>query len=1234
MTSNRNVLKKYAPQARLDFIQAITNRAAQFGITKDGHDAGEVQGDLFILNGKAFPRSVAKQRGRLISRIARDGFAQTMEVVAYTWFNRFLAIRYMEVQEYLDHGCRVLSNPNGHADPEILEKATSIDLPGLNRDEIINLKLDGTKDDQIYRKLLIAQCNDLHRAMPFLFEKIDDETELLLPQNLLQSDSIVRKLVNEIAEEEWREIEIIGWLYQFYISEKKDQVIGKVVKSADIPAATQLFTPNWIVKYMVQNSLGAQWLATYPDSGIRDNYPMDYYIAPAEQTPEVQAQIDAITPKQLDPEAITLIDPAVGSGHILVEAYDLFRAIYLERGYTKREAAREILTKNLFGLDIDDRAAQMAGFALLMKACADDRTVLRNPPKLNVLALQDSEGLDADALAKALLPQERFELVPSGDLLPDSLPQPTLSAQQLTSKEAKAIKALVTLFEGAKTFGSLITVPDSVGQSLPLLDALLAEPLTGDLLLRKAQEDAREALKPLVEQTRLLGRRYDCVVANPPYIGGKGMNPRLKKYLQDNYADVKSDVFAAFIVRDTLFAKPNGQLGFMTPYVWMFISSYEKLRGFLLDEKTITSLVQLEYHGFDGADVAICTFTLVNNHNAGFKGGYVRLSDFRGPENQGPKTREAIADPECGWFFRASASDFEKIPGTPIAYWASEAMLNCYVNGKALKDVAPAKLGMRTGNNEKWLRFWHEVSCDAVKYDSIDENDAALSGKKWFPYNKGGDFRRWYGNDETVIFWKNNGYDIKKETLEKYPSLSWDNLGWKITNENDFFKMSCTWSFIGSSNFGVRVSTGGALFDVGGSSAFPDETKIFQVAGFLCSKLAFQFLKLTAPTINYQVSNINALPWCECGQIERSIDLIVQKIVDFSKYDWNSREASWGFSFLPIFDGLQEALTLEKSYECARNIWLHRVDEMQRLEEENNRLFIEAYGLQDELRPSVPLSEITLTCNPHYRYGGDLTDDEREARLKSATMSELVSYSVGCMMGRYSLAEPGLIYAHAGGLGFDSSRYGPFPADDDGIIPMTEEQWFSDDAATRVEEFLGVAWPEAPIMETMSTLMDGITMGKAGEPRAALRSYLSKQFYKDHLQTYKNRPIYWLFSSGKQQAFEALVYLHRYNEGTLARMRTVYVTPLMGKLQQRISDLDAEIVASSSSAEKTRKTREKGKLTKQVVELREFDEELRHLADQRIPLDLDDGVKVNYARFGNLLAAKDKVCPKKKGGDD
>ncbi len=1222
MASNRNVLKRYAPQARLDFIQTVTNRAAQFGITKDQIVAGEVQGDLFILNGKAFPRSVATQRGRLISRIARDGFAQVMEAVAYTWFNRFLAIRYMELHGYLDHGCRVLSNPNGDAEPEILEKATTIDLPGLNRDEIVNLKLDGTKDEQIYRKLLIAQCNDLHLAMPFLFEKIDDETELLLPDNLLQSDSIIRKLVNEIEETEWQEIEIIGWLYQFYISEKKDQVIGKVVKSEDIPAATQLFTPNWIVKYMVQNSLGAQWLATYPESSIRAG--MQYYIAPAEQTPEVQAQINAITPGQLDPEAITLIDPAVGSGHILVEAYDLFRAIYLERGYTKKEAARAILTKNLFGLDIDDRAAQMAGFALLMKACADDRTVLRNPPKLNVLALQDSNGLDAEALAKALLPRERFEIIPSVDLLPETLTQPTLAAQQPTSTEAKAIKALVTLFDGAKTFGSLITVPDAVMKSLPLLDALLAEPLTGDLLLRQAQEAAHQSLKPMVEQAQLLVGRYDSVIANPPYMSV--MPQSLASFADKHFKKSKYNLYGPFIERNLNFAKREGHVGMVTLQGWMFSLRYEAFRRDLLSKSCIVSMAHLGTRGFDsiGGEVVSTTAFVLNKHaEQQFLGKFVRLVEGENEEVKSSKLREQASGMSVEVTFNRAAAQFSKAPANALIYWASENVERAFASMPRLASKLVTREGMATGSNEQFLRLWHECDFTGIALNTLNIAEAKESRARWFPYVKGGGSRRWYGNFEYVVNWQNDGHEIRNFADKKTGRIRSHNYNGEFS-----FREGFSWSGISSADFAVRYVPKGFLFDAKGPMGFMDDTQsTFAAMGLLNSRVANHFIKMMAPDLDFKLGHVLNLPFMETNESE--ILQIHGDCIDIQSNDWNQFEYSWDFSKNPMIALSRDSL--ETSLHDLIILWSTTSNNLRDLEEKINNLYVESYGLNGEVNAEVPLSAVTLTCNPHHRYDGDENGD---ARLKSDTMRELVSYAVGCMMGRYSLSEPGLIYARSGGVGFDPSRYGAFPADDDGIIPMTEEQWFADDAAARIEEFLAVAWPKAPIMETMTTLMDGLSMGNAGEPRAALRAYLSKQFYKDHLQTYKNRPIYWLFSSGKQKAFEALVYLHRYNEGTLARMRTVYVTPLMGKLQQRINDLDAEMAASSSSAEKTRKNREKDKLTKQVVELRAFDEELRHLADQRIALDLDDGVKVNYAKFGNLLAAKDKVCPKKKKGED
>lgn len=1202
MASNRNVLKRYAPQARLDFIQAVTNRASLFGITKAGSAAGEVQGDLFILNGKAFPRSVANQRARLIARIARDGFAQVMEAVAYTWFNRFLAIRYMELHHYLDHGCRVLSHPAGHDEPELMEKAATINLPGLNRDEIVNLKLDGTKDEQIYRRLLIAQCNDLHRAMPFLFEKIDDETELLLPENLLQSDSIVRKLVNEIDEAEWQEIEIIGWLYQFYISEKKDQVIGKVVKSEDIPAATQLFTPNWIVKYMVQNSLGAQWLATYPDSGIRSG--MEYYIAPAEQTPDVQAQIDAITPKLLDPEAITLIDPAVGSGHILVEAYDLFRAIYLERGYTKREAARAILTKNLFGLDIDDRAAQMAGFALLMKACADDRTVLRSPPKLNVLALQDSEGLDAGALAKALLPQERFEMVSSGDLLPETLSQPTLSAQQPTSAEAKAIKALVALFDGAKTFGSLITVTDAVMKSLPSLDALLAKPLTGDLLRRQSQADAQEALKPLVELARVLGGQYDCVVANPPYMGSAFFNEKLSKFASLEFPAWDSELFSCFIKRCLIFNKYGGISSLISNGTWMFLPTFQAMRWDLMSNYLILSIVD-NGRGVWGSDHGTCCYALRNFQSENYNSSIKNLSKGKGKVQKIEEIRQKFIDTE------ASSANFSNSKDRPISASASAEFMDFIKNSPSLNDWGQARQGIKTGDIAKFLRFWHEVSSAKSVWNCSSAQESKSKPQVWYPCNKGGDFQKWYGNLQFVLDWESDGCRIRNFKDENGKVKS------RPQSTGFFFKLGITWSTVTMGNPSFRLSPTGRVFESGGSTIFPkDNSQTYYILACLNSYLGKEASAVLSPKVSLGEGAVSQFPVPKITE-KRMEDVarLGQHLTLLFKEIESQKECSPEFTMNAILrnrsNTINQAMTAFQEYSS------DQLEICCGYEDAINDIIANELG--HDLRAPTP------------RNWSEFGQHEFENK---SVLKDLISYAIGCVMGRYSLVEPGLIYAHAGGDGFDLSRYGAFTADDDGIIPLTEEQWFPDDAAMRIEEFLGIAWPDAPVMDTLATLMDGLSMGNAGEPRAALRSYLSKQFYKDHLQTYKNRPIYWLFSSGKHKAFEALVYLHRYNEGTLARMRTNHVTPLMGKLQQRISDLVAEIATSSSSAEKTRKSRDKDKIAKQLIELRAFDEELRHLADQRIALDLDDGVKVNYARFGSLLAFKDKVCPKKKGEDE
>ena len=741
---NRNTLEAYAQKARRDFIAAVTGRAAFYGLTAKNIEPVVEAGDVTMIGAHAFPRNVVEPRKRLEERIRRDGFEQVMEAIAYTWFNRFAAIRYMELHGYLDHGYRVLSHPEGRPYPEILEYAADVDLTGLDREKTVELKLDGSKDEELYRLLLKAQCNALHQAMPFLFERIGDETELLLPANLLHTGSLIRRMVESIDESAWGQIEIIGWLYQFYISEKKDQVIGNVVASEDIPAATQLFTPNWIVKYLVQNSLGAQWLATYPDSQLSEK--MEYYIKPAEHTDEVKAQLAAITPSTLNPEALTLIDPASGSGHILVAAYDLFKAIYLERGYRQRDVAQLILEKNLFGLDIDGRAAQLTGFALMMKGRADDRRLFERGVELNVRPLLDSKGFDAERLAQCV-----------------NLPDYGLTDSDLTE--------LKQLFEHASTFGSLIQVPKGLGAKLPALKQL-SESTSQDLFV----SDALKHLGAIVRQAEMLAAQYDAVVANPPYMGSKFHTPVLKKFLKDHYKGYEKDMFSAFIDRDLAFSKPHGRLGFMSPFVWMFISSHEHMRTRLVDEETITSLIQLEYSGFEGATVPICTFTLQKGHVASQKGCFIRLSDFRGSDSQAPRTLEAIRNRDCGWFFEATQDEFKKIPGSPVAYWVSERVREVFEQGKPLSSVAKPRVGMRTGDNERFLRQWHEVSLGEFNFMSANATQASRSEKKWFPFIKGGYFRKWFGNVEYVVNWANNGYEIKKTTLAKYPQLSWDNL--------------------------------------------------------------------------------------------------------------------------------------------------------------------------------------------------------------------------------------------------------------------------------------------------------------------------------------------------------------------------------------------------------------------------------------------------------------------------
>lgn len=1161
---NTSNIKKYAPQARNDFIAAMRKQAAKYGITADRILPAEQKGDLLLIGDQVFPLSIMKSREKLIKRIQTSSFEQTVDYIAYSWFNRLCAIRYMECKGLLDHGRRVLSSADGSAGlPQILEECLDIDLPGLDASRVAELKLDGNKDEELYRELLLAQCHALNQVMPLLFEQVSDESELLLPDNLTKTDSLIRDLVSSIPEEDWSDVQIIGWLYQFYISEKKDQVIGKVVKSEDIPAATQLFTPNWIVKYLVQNSVGRLWMMAHPESTLASSW--EYYIQPAEQTDEVNAQLKQLIDVRisedgdtLNPESITVLDPACGSGHILVEAYDCLKAIYLERGYRSRDIPRLILENNLYGIDIDTRAAQLASFALLMKAREDDRRLFSNPPKLNIIALQDSQPERLDALSQ--------------DLANTGIAQSDL-------------KELLDLFEHASTIGSLIQIPQAFAKKLPDLESKLNTALaSGDIF---AQQSAQELL-PLIQQAKLLAKQYDAVIANPPYMGGKGMNPALKDFAKKKFPDSKSDLFAMFIERGFEWCKDSGFNSMVTMQSWMFLSSYEGMREKFLQDRTIQTMAHLGARAFpeiSGEVVQTTAFVMQGKHLNGFKPVFFRLVNT----DQDQKEIELKAG--LNRFDSMVQDDFKKIPTSPIAYWISENITNSF-REKKLRDYADAKQGMATSDNERFLRLWYEISLNNFVDNCESLEESSLRIEKWYPYNKGGTFRRWYGNNEFVVNWQNNGEDLRKFTEE----LNKIRPGGRLKNQEYYFKENITYSSLSTGLFSARHNKTGFLFDTKGSCIFCDHEQLIGMLGFLNSNVAQNILNILCPTLDYSSIGINALPILEFASIDK-IDQLINK----AKYDWDSYETSWDFTQNPVIRTGQP--NLEQAFHTWQQQNADAVAEMKRLEEENNKLFIDAYGLQDELTPDVPDEQITLTR----------ADREKDSQ-------RLVSYALGCMMGRYNLDEPGLIYAHAGNQDFDASRYQKFPADADGIIPLTEMHWFEDDATHRIREFLAAVWGKDTLDANMLWLAESLDKKASETAEDTIRRYLASKFYKDHMQTYKKRPIYWLFSSGKQGAFQALVYLHRYNESTLARMRTEYVMPLISKMSAMANSLQSEIENSDSAAEIKRKEKELQNLHKQQAELSSFEEKLRHYADQRISLDLDDGVKVNYGKFGDLLA--------------
>ena len=1135
---DKNAIKKYAVWARNELIERVSQKADQYKISADADpNADSAHGVLLTADEK-------KQRAALIAQVKEKGQDQVMEEVAYTWFNRFSALRFMEVNNYLPSRIRVFTDESGNFKPEILAEAIHLDLDGLDMEKVYALK-DANDNDELFKYLIITQCNALSSVLPGMFQKIADYTELLFPDNLLREGSVIERMISDIPEKDWNveeggQIEIIGWLYQYYISEKHDKVVdplhGKVVAKNEVPAATQLFTTDWVVRYIIDNSVGRYWIERNPNSNLKNE--LEYFVTPKDGV--IPVVDEKITPQQL-----TIFDPCMGSAHFGIYAFEVLEKIYTEYGYTEREAAASIVQNNLFGLDIDERAAQLANFAIMMKAMQYDKRFLSRGIQPHFYEIKESSHIDSYTV----------DYFANGN-----------------AKLKHDIQSIINDTKDAKEYGSII-------QIAPVdFDTLFArfEEIKDDINL--SQIDALATLLPLVQEAKILSDKYAVVATNPPYLNK--FDAKLKKYIVDNYADYKGDLFSVFIYRNFGFCEKNGYSGFMTPMVWMFIKTYEPLRNYVLKNKAITTLIQFEYSAFEEATVPICSFVLKNG-KADSNGEYFRLSNFTGGmEVQRHKVKEALKNPECGYFYYSSQSNFSKIPGSPMAYWASEQMLKCYDSKKIYDYARPCK-GIDTGDNSIFLRFWEEVVFDNLFCpDGHKPSDKDFRIKKWFPYNKGGDYRKWYGNNEYVLDWSEKGSKLQKFSKSN------------LRNKDVYFKEGITWSTITSGSSSFRFFMPGFLFDNGGSCLFTANDLAY-IQGFLNSKVCKAFLTVQ-PTINTQPGNIGALPLLQ-SDMSVSVDNIVFKNRSISREDWDSFETSWDFQRHPLF---RKTATIKEAFMQWNQECNDRFNQLKANEEELNRIFIDIYTLQDELTPDEEDKDVTVRK-------ADLGRDIRS----------FVSYAVGCMFGRYSLDVDGLAYA---GGDWDSSKYKTFIPDKDAIIPITDDEYFTDDIVSRFVEFVKDVYGADTLEENLKFIADALGE-KGATSREVIRNYFIKDFYKDHCKTYQKRPIYWLFDSGKKNGFKCLIYMHRYQPDTIARIRTDYVHEQQARYRTAISGLERHINGAPTS-DRVRLNKQLTKLKDQAEETRLYEEKIHHLADQMISIDLDDGVKHNYAIFQDVLA--------------
>ena len=1160
---DKNVIKKYAVWARTELIDRVRQRAEKYEITVDANPGAD------SASGKVLTPVEKTQRQAAIARMRDKGYEYVIEEVAYTWFNRFAAMRYMEVNNYLPIRVRVFTDDSGSFKPQILTEAIHLKLDGLDMEKVYELK-QNEESEELYKYLIITQCNALSAVLPLMFKPVDekcklekdDYTILLFPDKLLREGSVVEQMVSMISEDNWQDaVQIIGWMYQYYNDDRKNEVINinkGTVKKEDIPAATQLFTTDWVVRYIVDNSVGRYWIERNPKSTLQKE--LEYYV------PSKSKEICTIQ-EQLKPEELTVLDPCMGSAHFLVYVFDVLMKIYQEYGYSNREAVQSIIENNLYGLDIDDRATQLAYFSVMMKAMQYDNRFLRRSqiPQPYIYSIKESNKLDSYAV----------DYFCNGDV-------------HLT----EAMQTLIENMHDASEYGSIITVPNVDFSAL----YVRFDEIKRDISMYK--EIVLNELLPFIKAAELLAKKYAVVDTNPPYLNK--MDTKLKKYVADNFKDYSGDLFSVFMYRNLDFCKVNGYAGFMTPFVWMFIKTYEKLRNYILSKKAIVSLIQMEYSAFEEATVPICSFILKNGKNQD-KGVYFKLSEFKGGMDvQKEKVLDALSDSKCDYIYEISENEFFAIPGAPIAYWVSTKFSDAF-RLPSIKDVAHSCIGMRTGDNDRFLRYWYEVSIRRIGFDFSSAEEVKKSKAKWIPFHKGGDFRRWYGNNDYVVNWENDGVEIKENTRKVYPQLG-DNLNWKITNEKYYFYEGITWTAVSSAKTGFRRYPVGFIFSNAGQAVISNgQSDLDYLTGLLNCKVIINILQMIAPTVRFESGEIGKIPVCYDVSQRDYVVTHVNQAIAISKEDWDSLETSWDFQhhlLLPMRKTETDKMYyLDKLYDMWANLCEERVNRLKASEEKLNRIFIDIYGLQEELTPEVEDKDVTV-CR---------ADFQRD--IKS-----LISYAVGCMLGRYSLDKDGLAYA---GGEWEISKYQTFPADKDNVIPICDDEYFEDDITGLFIKFIETVYGKDTLDENLRFIADAL--GGKGTLKEVIRNYFLNDFFTDHCKMYQKRPIYWLFDSGKKNGFKALVYMHRYQPDTIARMRTDYVHEQQSRYRTAIADLENRI-AGASTSERVRLNKQLSKLKDQSEEIHIYEEKIHHLADRMIAIDLDDGVKKNYEIFKDVLA--------------